>query len=61
VGSSCEERCLLDDPDCRALAASQGGFPAATLSESERQARCNGLCYVLRAKYPGRDDACLDQ
>lgn len=60
LGTSCEDRCFSRDSECAPLAATQGGFPDASLPEADRRAACNGLCYVLRLQAPGRDDACLD-
>ncbi len=61
AGTSCEARCFSLDPNCAPLAATQGGFPDAGLSEADRRAACNGLCYVLRLQAPERVDACLER
>jgi hypothetical protein len=58
---SCEDRCFASDPSCAEVVATQGGFPLATLADADRRARCNGICYVLRARNPGSDAACLAQ
>ena len=54
---TCEERCLARDEACAPLANAQGGWPAA--DDTDKQAKCNGLCYVLRARGQAADPACL--
>ncbi|GDX78657.1 hypothetical protein LBMAG42_04680 [Deltaproteobacteria bacterium] len=58
-GATCEARCLARDPDCAALAATQGGYPGLELAESDRRAMCNGLCYVMRAQAKDKTNACI--
>lgn len=58
-GGSCERRCVERDPACAEWMSSQGGFPDAELEQRDREARCNGICFVLRMKNPGSTDACL--
>lgn len=59
VPGSCEARCVARDPGCESWMSSQGGWPPAELDSAERVARCNGICFVLRAKNPDSTDACL--
>ncbi len=56
---SCEQRCYERDSTCSAVAATQGGWPAATLPDPDRKSMCNGLCYVLRRADPASTDPCL--
>lgn len=55
--NTCEERCLARDEACAPLARPQGGWPAA--DDPDATAKCNGLCYVLRARGGAADKACL--
>ena len=58
VPRTCEERCMARDEACAPLANAQGGWPAA--NDLDAQAKCNGLCYVLRARGGAADPACLE-
>ncbi len=59
LAGTCEERCFANDAGCAAVISTQGGFPDAALAPHDRQARCNGICFVLRTKNPNATDGCL--
>ncbi len=56
---TCEARCIERDPDCAALFATQGGFPAAELPLADRASSCRGTCLVLRRTAAEPGQACL--
>lgn len=58
AAETCEERCMARDEACAPLANAQGGWPEA--DDPDAQAKCNGLCYVLRARGGKADPECLE-